>query len=168
MKTIIRTMNFFAGINSRAIALATKLKNESDTDVITASVGLEVREFIEDALRKEKTDALFYAAGKLLNASSIKMVSNTDGRANTLQDAILLEFACLMTNDVMTFVYQSDDDAMVESPIEEHAFTLVDKRAAKSVAADVDAISDELRDELSGANVEAGAGDNDCGDACKI
>lgn len=162
-------MNFFAGIYSQSIAMVTKMKNNQEA---TPEIEMALDDFSVESLRKETTQSLFYAAGHLLSDRNLSELNKGDGRAQSLQDALIIAFSKIITNDVLEFtcvvVDANDDSNVTEGSTIEHRFPLLDKRLKKQEKKETIEISDELRDEMSGANIVPGVGDNDCGDSCKI
>lgn len=165
----LRGMNFFAGIYSQCIAIATQMKNNKSA---TPEIEMALDDFTVELLRKETTQSLFYAAGHLLSDRNLSELNKGDGRAQSLQDSLIIALSKIIINDVLGFTHvvvdANDDSAVTEGSTIEHRFTLIDKRYNKPAKKEFIEISDELRDEMSGANVEPGVGDNDCGDSCRI
>ena len=145
------------------------MKNNQDA---TPEIEMALDDFTVESLRKETTQSIFYAAGHLLSDRNLSELNKGDGRAQSLQDALIIAFSKIITNDVLEFtrvvVDANDDSNVTEGSTIEHRFPLLDKRYKKPEVEEVVEISDELRDEMSGANVKPGKGDDDCGDSCRL
>ena len=161
MATTIRALSLFPGIVSVLITEAKSLKNQ-DTPIIEAQDAI-----FESAVSKISnidTKSVFYAMQKLAATTDITPING----AKSLLDQMIYTLATQVTNDVIRFVgYVSAD--LPEPSCENSIFSYKEK-ASRTYAKPINEtpISDELRDQLSGANIVPGEGDNDCGDACKI
>ena len=157
----LRANNLFAGIISQAIAQIKRRDNAGDSTPI--EIQTQVETFVQQAIANEPGSQVFYAAQKLIPTLTVNV-----GGATSILDAMIIAMARMITNDTLAFcgievapLPEFGTDNSVYAPRTER------QKPTTAGAHDGD-ISDAMRDELSGANVVAGAGDNDCGDACKI
>jgi len=112
---------------------------------------------------------LFYAAGKLCPTLSIKGHDS----ALSILDVIILSIATIMTNDTLSFL--NEPNLSFEETSTSESISVVREKRSKAVfkpVKEMESISDELRDELSGANIVPGSitpEDNECkGGSCKL
>lgn len=161
----LRAMNYFAGIYSGCISIATKMFNNEDG---LPDIEIMMEDFAVEELKKESTQSLFYAASHVLSERNISELNKGDGRATTLQDALIVAFSKVIVNDTLIFTGLSQEYCLTEGDAVEHTFPLTVKVEHRNVPKEVVEISDELRDEMSGAHVTPSAGDSDCGTACTI
>jgi hypothetical protein len=157
-----RASNLFPKSITTANTVAMQLKNK---DASPDEIKGAIYESVLLSISEETVSDLFYAASKLLPTAN--MASLTGGE--NLIDSIVVSMAKIVTNDVIRFC--GINTAVVKEVTKVAGFTEVrdKKKRPDATLARPDDISDELRDELSGANVKAGKpGDDDCGDACKL
>jgi hypothetical protein len=156
-----RASNLFGSAINSAVVLATQMKNK---DINPEEIKAAIFEDVFASITNESTSHLFYAASKLMPTANL---SGLPGAANLL-DGIANAMTQIVTNDVIRFC-GINCATIKELP---NVKGVVDVREKKQRAmvkpADNMVISDELRDEMSGANITPGEADNDCGDACKI
>lgn len=157
----IRALSLFPGIVSVLITDAQSAKN-ADTPIITAQD--DIFEKATNEIAKVDTKSVFYAAQKLIPTAELKPING----AKSLLDQIIYALATQLTNDVISFV-GFVSASLPEVNCDDSVFSYRDKADRYTpVTKKIEPISDELRDELSGANVKPGEGDDDCGDTCKV
>lgn len=153
----------FPGLTSMLIASAMGLKNKGITDKsITDSLLMEA----QDALQLQETGYLFNASAKLI---PIMAIDNEQGKS--LLDVIIVSLSTIIVNDVIKF---TGAGSLLKEPenCANSKFKIKDKKTRRintAIAIDQSTMTDAQRDELSGAGVVAGEGDNDCsGGSCLI
>jgi hypothetical protein len=163
-----RAQNLTYGILSQAIETATVSKNNGDTP---ESVANKVFRTACEGTRRLTVEQLFTAAARLFP----NMVPKAEDGVFTLQDQIIKCLALIITNDVLAFTLGKSVYFIEEAEVSaQHAMPLVDKSTPITRASDMDGITDEMRDEMSGANmteedIAKAAASNECGGgACKI
>jgi hypothetical protein len=163
-----RAQNLAYGILSQAIETATVSKNKGD-----APEGIANNVFLTacEHTRRLTVEQLFTAAARLFP----NMVPKAGDGVFTLQDQIIQCLAVIITNDVLAFTLGKGVYFIEEAEVStQHAMSLVDKSTPVTRASDMDGITDEMRDEISGANMteediaKAKASDGCEGGACKI
>lgn len=156
----LRFNNQFPGIYSKLIAAGQSMKNGGVfQSAITPNLEIEA----QNLLRKEPSESLFAAAAK----PEFAVMSAKFSDALSLQDVIINTASAILANDTAAFLNISDEWNVKENGRDSYS-TYTPTKAFRAKCGDGDNISDELRDELSGANVDASMADNDCGDSCKV
>ena len=156
----LRFNNQFSGVYSKLIAVGQGMKNNGVfASAITPNLEIEA----QTLLRKEPTENLFAAAAK----PELAVMSVKFSDALSLQDVIINTAAAILANDTAAFLKISDEWNVKENRRDSYS-AYTPTKAFRAKYGDGDDISDEMRDELSGANVDASMADNDCGDSCKV
>lgn len=161
LNTTFRASNLFGQAIISANAVAMSMKNQGAApDSIKDAIFSDVL----DSVSNNTVGHLFYAAGILIPTANLASLSDS---ANLL-DGIVDALSKIVANDVIRFC--AINTAVIKEATKAEGITEVrtDTKRKDATVTKMEPISDALRDELSGANVEAGADDNDCGDACKI
>lgn len=165
--TTFRLNASFSGITNSLIQMAMKAKNGDGFNGLSETLLAEAKE----ELSLLETGEIFTAMSKTAPLTAVTQLNVDAG--NSILDVMIDTMATMLVNDVLAFV-GADGDMLIVDPADASnpTYQTRDKRKRKintAVAVDQNSLSDELRDELSGAGVTAGAGDNDCsGGACAI
>lgn len=162
MKKMFRVQSLFPTTVSKAITIGQTSKNEGAP---FPDIAQRILEATLENLSNEDSKSVGYAGFKVIPTLSIAPTGN----AITTLDLFIHAFSRIITNDVLEFIGATKEDLIEElAVIDDGEFEVIEKTRRKKPVVEIDDISDELRDELSGKNIVPGEDDDDCGDNCKI
>lgn len=161
--TQFRTYSLFPNVISQSITIGKSSLNSNDEKNQVAD---KIHAFAILSLSKESTPQIFKAACALCPT-----VNASDENGSSILDIMINELSKIITNDTLSFI-GLEEMHLSESKNNSSTYEFrAKKEKVKLEQADVkDEITDEMRDELSGANIDLTdtSGINDCGDTCKI